>query len=468
MGKLFCGEGVNGIEEFVFEGCDFSQDSAASFFEFFSKYNGTIKALLFSGSTFGKHSLDGLFQFIFFSQSVHSLSVLLLRDIPFPSELVAFLAMLGLCEWVVTTHCLSTVSMINCGLEVGRLLPQLVTCDSGFTHLDVSSNFFLEPIPLIRLPISFLDISRCTFTPASLVSLFETLSEISDREIRLSAAQLQGIDDGFYMDVMWTELTTLSALVWDGNPLPIAPCACFCAFLKNQPKLSELSLAGCLSSSDFALAAPLFADLFSGRPFKSVNFANNQVGPALAPVITSLLGRPGLISLDISGTLIGDAAVICILAEKPDTLTTFKFERFGCESAEGFLAVVRGVIADGRITTSEWPAADAAQFSDASEIATEHQNFVARFGGRSNAEGDTKTEKKKVSVKEKGRSRSGSISKNREGLAKWADYDSEVMEMLVECGEILGDDPMDSLLVQVKTETDVPMLMAGLRGLTVR
>jgi hypothetical protein len=467
---LFVGDGLYRIEEFAFEHCNFEADNSERFFELFSKYNGTIKALLFPESTFGKKALDALFQSIFFSKSIHSLSTLRLTNIQYPTDLSAFFSMLGLCEWVVTTHCLATISLINCGLEVGRLLPELLKCDSGFANLDFTGNSFLEPIHVSLPLLSSLNVSRCRFTSSSLLSLFEALGAVSDHGLRLTASHLCGLDENFYIDLMWTALPSLTSLVWDGNFVTPSTCACFCAFLKNQAKLTELSIAGCLSSEQFNLTAPLLADLFTAKSIESVDFSNNPVGPALIPVIEAVLTSPCLASLDISGTLVGEAAIDLIFSRKPPTLATLNFEMFACTTPESLLAIVRRLITDPQITSSRWPQADADQFPAFAELAFERRKFAVKFGGQISVKGEAMPTGKKAALKEKEQQRhhSGSISRNQDGLTRYADYGGEVMELLQECGEVIGDDPMDTLLEQVRVQTAIPTMIQELRTLMKR
>jgi hypothetical protein len=355
---------------------------------------------------------------------MHSLSALSFSDLQFPADLSAFLSMLSLCEWVVTTQCLMTVSLINCGLEIGRLLPELVKCGSGFAHLDFTGNSFLQPINVILPTITDLNVSRCQFTTISLVSLFEGLSMITDHEVRLTATSLSGIDDEFYIDVMWIQLVTLISLIWNCNPLSVASFACFCAFLKNQPKLAELSIAGCLPMDQFSVVSPLLVDFFNCKRMESVNLADNRHGKALIPAIEAVLGSPTLCSLDISGTLVGDDFINRVLSICPGTLTIF---RFGCSSAERLVAAVKKVIANGNIKVSVWPQEDADQFQGNGEIEVEQKNFAAKFGrfaGRQVIGERTavREQAKKMAVKET-RSGKGSIQKNRSGLPRYADYD---------------------------------------------
>jgi hypothetical protein len=462
-------DGLLELEEFIFERCDFGSDTSESFFELFPEFKRRIGVLSFQHCIFGRQPLDGLFQAIFFSKSFHSLSTLLLSDVQ-AVDLPVYLSMLSLCEWVVTTHCLGTVSLVNCALEVGRLLPEMLKCDPGFVNLDFSGNSFVNPLPTnLRLgTISVLDVSKCTFTPTSFLSLVHTLGTVSDHDVRLIAASLHGLDDGAYAALVRTRIPNLISLVWDGNPLSRKNCAAFCAFAKNQPKLVDLSLAGCLAPD----TAPLVGDLFAAMALESVNLSNNAIGPAIGRILGPLLKSPRLCALDISGNLVGEVVIAEVLAAKPASLADFRFAKFACVTADTLLAIVHTIIDDAHIRASAWPQIDAEQFPDAPGLAEARAEFAKRFSEAPSNGGPIKARvvvqapaKPAAKSPTKAlRSPSGSVGDNL-GRQRTVEYDSETMEMLHECGDVLGDDPVDVLLATLRAETAIPKVAVLLKTL---
>ncbi|OHS94520.1 hypothetical protein TRFO_39309 [Tritrichomonas foetus] len=470
-----------GATEFIFENCIFGIESH-SFFESFSNYQKEIKILSFQNCKFDVGSIELIFQSIFIYKCFHSITAFLINDFAFPEELLPCLVQLGYCEWVLSTHCLQTLSIQNCALKCDQLLNRILKVDCGISDIILSDNCFTGKLYLKSFnSMTSLTLNGCRFSNFSiLISLFHALSNHEREGIQLNCNSIILEDnqwDQFYCKIKNFEIPCLVGLSWDTNSMSLQNITFFVDFIIKQKSLKELSISYCLSNEKELI--PILLKLVSSIKFEVFSMAalNNEsaLGVDLIPVISELLKCNSLRSLNISNHLIEDQGMHKILNSMPLSLNELRFDNFGASCAMSIIDICTQIYEKPSIIFASWPSNDEKPALTKSpvkqrpelikQLSELRQKFITKYGKESAGCSEhefnsvmmskliTNTSlknKKKKEIQKKSTKVQNYMKDNLILMAKYVDYDDEVLSLLNECGDILGVEPMNSIVSEME------------------
>lgn len=485
--------------EFIFERCNFESHDSTLFFKAFSNYPTEIKLLIFKDCRFCVESLDALFQMVFFVPSFHKLETLEVSGLHMPEELSLNLIQLSCCKWVLETHCLTNLSIIDCGIKIDFLLPQLLAFDSGISILDLSGNILLNPLPPPLQPISSVDtliLSNCQFTNDSLFSVFFYIDnfDISNKatpSLTLDVSNAQGVDwTTFYSRLASPQaggqpftVQKMTGLIWDNNQLLSDNIEKFFNFLIAVPHLHTISISKCFCKGDHDQLIGRIPYIFQRKKIQSFSLCGEQMGPKFGSIVMALLRYREIQVLNVDNEGFGDTIMTQIIVNLPSCLREFTFQGYHPTSPESLIKALQAILANKGLTYASWPEDDVYDILEdtSSENRPYYRNrfnqlkasFIERFGTRwENVDTtmamitryETRVGIRKTTTnarpqrKPKARRESYLID-NQSAMDKFVTYDSETRALIVECGDIEGDDPMERILNEIQKNTSLDTLV---------
>ncbi|KAH0785990.1 Leucine Rich Repeat family protein [Histomonas meleagridis] len=353
--------------EWIFEECEFDCPYAGAFFECFIKFQGSIRVLTFNRCKFTKPLFGTFCQTVLFSRCFYSLETLWITDVIFPDDVVSFLIQLFGSDWLTKTQSIRTLAVIDCCLQVDQLFSQIQDFKTGIVTFNFSGNtFYCAPILKSENSLSpqlNLIFSKCAFADDALAGLFTALSNHKGRSLQLDCCSIYASADGWklFSKIETTiVLPTLTGLVWDKNPITTENVNDFISFLKNQPKLSTLSISDCITNDSSILKSFLLYFRVSSLQSLTIRSTTKQtvLGPALTPLIEAAMMHSTLKSLDITGQCIGDFDIIKIIRQMKTDMETFYFEGNNISTSTEQLIQILEMLLKKNLKTFSWPEND--------------------------------------------------------------------------------------------------------------
>ncbi|KAH0795524.1 Leucine Rich Repeat family protein [Histomonas meleagridis] len=476
------------ITDFEFTNCDFSKVESKVFFESFSKYNFQIKLISFQSCQFCSETLDILFQALFFDECFHSLETILFRNIEqelFPINLIQLVT----CAWVIEKKCIKTLSATKCGIQIDQFLSILLSIDTGILNLDLKGNTFKRPIEVqpkhTFSSLSNLCLSCCEFSGESLLSLFKSLETNANKSIRLdlSAAQIDEETKNIFFDgIAILKIPFLTGLIWEDNEVNDK----FIQFIQNQ-NLTELSLSNSLNDSTLHY----LDNVSSIGTLKIFSISSKSTQPLLQELpryVKEILTKNPIESLDVSNQRLGETFINEILDFPDRTYNELNFNSFSPSSPQAFFSVIDKCIQLATVKHAIWPEADVKSILEVPDMQERgriihnlnliKKRFVEKFGQQGSIDMYPEISDKFFSVlpnssgrmfsneeNESDKEPTATIKESFEVMKEFTNYSTEIFDILKECGDVTGEDPMQAVREEIRKMISVEMLMKQLRSM---
>lgn len=442
------------ITKLYFTNCDFNEPSGISLFESFSNYGGKFQLIGFENCIFHSKLFEALFQSLYFNECFHSLETIIFINITVNSkQLIDNLVQLVTCTWVINKKCIQNLCVKNCNIVIDRFLSIIFSINTGILNLDLKGSILSESFDISKInsfySLSYIDLSNCEFKGDSLLSLFKTLSLKNTKEIGINCSSIKiHSKEKFYHEIECLKIQHLTKLIWENNEIN----QCFVNFILNH-KLVELSLSNSIDnhSFDFLQEIPIIGKL------KKLSIAlgsdTNAIGSSLYFFLIKLFSYNHIESLNITNQKVGENAINFLLSPDCIYLKELKFDGFSPSTTEMFFKVIENLISNKNITISTWPIRDekilSSDINIKSKINLIKQKFVAKFGKQSDIESSFDIGKNSLELESKIKSSTQvnetktKISDNIENMKKFVNYSNDIYDIIKECGNLIGVEPME-------------------------
>jgi hypothetical protein len=333
------------VRQLAFRNCDLTSPDFAVFLRALNHYPGDLTVLSISNCRVDADTLAHLYRIITAAGCFRALSHLLLDGVS-----VSLGALIDFAD----SAAIAAISLADCGFEIAEILPRLTHIRSvSLAGNQVAGNRLAAPLSMADFrAITELNLSR---TPLDVLNLFHCLSDCQNAPRRLLLDGLRVRDWGTVYDGMADlQLPNLELLSWQGNPLTEQSLAQFNRFLKNQGRLSFLSLSDCFppDKAGAACLEGLAAVPLTGLELRGRKFS---YGDALVPLLKAFLGLGTLSFLDVSDQKMGDAGLSAVAALAEGRLRAVWFDGNRPARVDQLLAVLSR-LAVSNLQICQWPA----------------------------------------------------------------------------------------------------------------
>ena len=274
----------------------------------------------------------------------------------------------------------------------------------------------------------------------------------------------------------------LTGLIWDKNSLTGNNIDIFFNFLISLPQLHSISISQCFVKDDFDQVIVRIPYLFQRKKIRSFSLCGQRMGPKFGSIVMALLRYREIEVLNIDDELFGDSVMTQILVNLPSCLREFSFKGYRPSTSESLVKALQTILTKNGLTYASWPSDDVYDVLDdtPSENRPYYKNqfnqlkakFIERFGRTwDNVDttialvtryetkvGMKKASSIKVQTKLKNR-RESSLTNNQSAMDKFVTYDPETRALIMECGDIPGDDPMEQILEEISLNTSLDTLV---------
>jgi hypothetical protein len=206
--------------------------------------------------------------------------------------------------------------------------------------------------------ISELNFSSVHFTGESLSAMFEVLSRATRAPTRLvlDSLKLQN-SEFFFHRVPDIVLQSLEMFSFCDNQLSDEHVVCIMTFLKNQPNVVDLGLAGTLET-DANLS--LLLELVQLKPIRRLDFkaSNGRVfGAKLIPLFEVMLLKKEIRRLDVTGQAVGNRGLKMLTTLAETCLEDLRCDRCQPSNYEFFIETISR-LSSSSLIACEWPHQD--------------------------------------------------------------------------------------------------------------
>lgn len=479
------------IYEWVFNYCNFESEDFKLFIECFRNYKTNIKTLIFNNCSFTQSTFSYFTQRFFFIGCFHSLESFYIGDVIFSKEVLFFLCQLFASDWVLKNKTLKNLLIPRCYVELDTLFLQMQNFETGITTANFSGNIFIHPLSSdlaskLSPCINFM-FPDCGFGEETFISLMQVLSLHRGHTLRLDLSNSLCSPASwkrFYSIAPTLSLKSLVSLVWNGNVIDKS----FCDFIKNQPRLSKLSISDCILQSDADEILPELSKVFSIKSLSSFTIRATKpqfvLGNSVVPLLIQLMKKRSLNELDISGQNVGEENILALLDSMPMVMKGIRFNNNNIVNPDKLIQILNTILKK-RLTFASWPETDVENIIIAtnqlfrneikSRIDVLKKEFESRYGV-TQVQNDPLTFihniKNTFSNNSLSNENKPQVTYGFEGrhvaadkMLKFRVTDDEISNLLNECNSLEGKNPMVSMLEFMEAETSLARLADYLSGM---
>ena len=212
------------------------------------------------------------------------------------------------------------------------------------------------------------------------------------------------------------------------------------------------------------------------------------MGIGILPVVDQLVRNGILRILDISDNKVGDRIMDLVVGALPTTLKEFYFAGYEPSDVNSIFRVCEALLTYRTLVHASWPSNDikpalknltpVARPTVFKVVQQLRQKFIDRFGYSNDMSiADTNEMMSKFTTmvntaplvmpkmkhhRQETNDKKSHHSRNSNPTTKFIEYDSTLTKMIQECGYAVGDDPLLTILREIDSETDIPVLASGL------
>ena len=358
FGRLFGRYTKAPLRRLVFKTCDLTSRGFELFLTDLSEYKKKIDCLSFK---LCKMDTEKVLKGIVNAASLHCLRQLVISESPVSVDLVGKLYD---CDWMKDVRSLEEVKLENVCVEVGDLLAKMFRVDTGLGVLALTGNKFVKEMTPIDTFFSLrvLNLSKSTFTASALVSLFTALQKATARPETIALDCLCMSQDEFkkfYEHMPSFKLPDVRVFSWIGNEVPIEMTGLFLQFLRNQPKLRDLSISHVVNASADVIsslvgcfqALKLVRLVMRGR-------GATTFGPQFTEILKVFVEVGTLQSLDIIGQKIGDEGFEVLSRLLEIGLVELSFDGTCVSKLATLINLLQRMVESKTVEFATWPAID--------------------------------------------------------------------------------------------------------------
>jgi hypothetical protein len=350
------------VSEFIFEACDLSSQDFRYFIEAFENYPADMVKLYVSGCEMASSTLEDLCESFAVSPCFRTLTELSIRRVK-PEEFpkVALMQLFS-SNFTTEQQHLAFVDFSECALAINEMMPHFCRHETVIASISLCGNNFLSIDGFDTLNdfrrISELNFSSVNFTGESLIAMFEVLSKATRAPTRLVLDSLK-LQNGelFYEKVPDIVLPSLEMFSFCDNQLSEEQVVRIMTFLKTQPNLVDLGLAGSLTT-DGDLS--LLLELIQMKPIRRLDFkgSNGRVfGAKLMPLFETMLIKKEIRPLDVTGQAVGNSGLNILTALAETCLEDLRCDRCQPSNYEFFIKTISR-LSISCLIACEWPHQD--------------------------------------------------------------------------------------------------------------
>jgi hypothetical protein len=355
--------------EWIFELCDFGAKSHFYLvFDAFEARQKPVSSLSFDRCEFIPASFERMTDSFLAFGCFHQLRNFSMRGVRLPHSVLSFLSVFLTADWLLKGKPLASLAITDCGIELDDVFQVMTTYETGIASLNFSGNR-ISSVPKnfasALTPVATLVLADCTFALERLSDILKALGNHQHRsvecDLRLDVSRASPDALQFFHEITppW-ELPSLTRIVWDGNPIMPSTAQSFVDFIMKQPRLTSISISDCILASDFPRMVETLAPVFVNPRFTCLSIAASTPEFALGLTLAPLIERMGsrvLVSLNITGQQIGEAAVASIVQKIPSKMESFHFDNNGIREAKMLTRILSTVLKRAPAVLS-WPAMD--------------------------------------------------------------------------------------------------------------
>jgi hypothetical protein len=296
-------------------------------------------------------------------------------------QIVSFLKDFLMGGPVMASKSLSSLAIVDCGLELFGVLQSMEQFPTGIHKVNFTGNI-ISAVPQNLgeglTPKTTLILANCQYSGQAFLDLFLALRSHSrpsvpgDIRIDVSGATFQEGPDGFqpfhkfFSDPPDGEggslsLPTLTSLVWDRNPISRANASCFIRFLRQQPKLVSLSLTDCITPSEFPELVHDLTAYFQSANLASFTIAASSrqfaIGSGLASIVDAVRRQRNITAINIAGQQLGEQAILSLVRSLPAGLTELHIDDNGITTPDALIEIIRKLLGSN-LRCFPWPSRD--------------------------------------------------------------------------------------------------------------
>ena len=212
------------------------------------------------------------------------------------------------------------------------------------------------------------------------------------------------------------------------------------------------------------------------------------MGIGILPVVDQLVRNGILRILDISDNKVGDRIMDLVVGALPTTLKEFYFAGYEPSDVNSIFRVCEALLTYRTLVHASWPASDIKPAlknltpgarPDVFKVVQQlRQKFIDRFGYSNDMSiADTNEMMSKFTTmvntaplvmpkmkhhKQEPNDKKSHHAHNSNPTTKFIEYDSTLTKMIQECGCVVSDDPLLTILREIDSETDIPVLASCL------
>jgi hypothetical protein len=347
------------VSEFFFESCDLSSQGFRIFIEAFQNYPADMVKLRVSNCEMASSTLEDLCESLAISPCFRTLTEFSVRRVKFPK---VPLMRLFSSNFTTEHQHLAFVDFSECGLAINAMMPHFCRHEAVVASISMCGNNFLTIDGFDALSdfgrISELNFSSVNFTGESLAAMFAVLSRATRAPTRLVLDSLKLQNSEFFFEkVPNIVLQSLEMFSFCDNQLSEEQVVRIMTFLKNQPNVVDLGLAGTLETDADLL---LLLELVQMKPIRRLDFkaSNGRIfGAKLIPLFEAMLLRKEIRRLDVTGQAVGNNGlkILTMLAET--CLEDLRCDRCQPSNYEFFIETISR-LSISCLIACEWPHQD--------------------------------------------------------------------------------------------------------------
>ena len=356
---------ISPITTVKFIKCDLTNPRSRELIYEIAKFKCHITNLIIDNCKFIQQSLEALFYSIFDSPCFKSLTKVVFCKINLVDSVQVFAMQLANCDWVLKNKSLKILKLQSMPLKLDVLLNCMTIFETGIEELSLSGSSFTHPLQDSSIQtfqdITTLDLSGISTSPGALIGLFSLLNKVPSKIVSLDFTSFKmnfpEISD-FYSRLGTLKLGKVQTLVWDGNLVPADKIEAFIHFLSAQTNLIDLSVSNCfLGSPDSAEGLMTLAETLNLERFVMVGSGKCIYGPEINQVLSKMMSKGTLTSLDITGHAIGDEGIKLLTNFVNTTGKVIAFGKTNTTHAESLLKLLK-LILEADIEYAMWPSLD--------------------------------------------------------------------------------------------------------------
>ena len=300
--------------QFTFLDCDMTTSDITCILDFFQIYTHEVNKVVFEKCAFSQDSIMDTLQSIFVSPCFGRLRSLIFLSPKCDSFIDAALILFS-SSWMIEEQCLRELSLINCGLDLSKLLPQIMQYETGLVRLNLSENYFSQPLTF-KVQKSFHDIDELilqnvNFPDTTFTEFLKVLStsDPSPSLLDLSDPKIMSCDlAGVYASLQQINLPELKTLCWKGIEISNSRrLQSFLDFVCSMPLIKELDITDCLK--DLHSNADDIINVINHKHIEKIGFGGCEDDDKLHVFMNKLSNCPSLKSISINNVKLTSEAI---------------------------------------------------------------------------------------------------------------------------------------------------------------